>query len=365
MSDVSLRNIPPQPASPDSNLEVVCIQTEPCSVVAEHHSSSICKLPWDAATIYPGLMAGRLDMALVDAISSCRDMSAAQRCLWSARCMSRRPIKAPVYQALEVPCSVYTQHDDNTARQFRALRLAAMGDLMRVAVSPLTLPRLSASNTEKSSRQTGVLNDPPWWWSAGVDSSLLDVCVCSLLFLLSPTPTHSVDRTVQMASNTPKCHTWLSEADYAAYVKLYQLGRGLSNALSGHAACSLNLTLGGGKTGYPRENPPTSGIVRHDSHLRKCGDLAGDWTRFALVGSEQANRSATVTPSLIIVCLQTTGGYRVVLVGAVRPRHEFLHRVCTAVRVAKYPSGVSASCGCDLRRRSDYLDASAFSHTSG
>ncbi|KAJ8893992.1 hypothetical protein PR048_006599 [Dryococelus australis] len=44
----------------------------------------------------------------------------------------------------------YTQHDENTAHQSRILRLAAMGDLMRVAVSPLTLPRLSASNAEKA-----------------------------------------------------------------------------------------------------------------------------------------------------------------------------------------------------------------------
>ncbi|KAJ8897334.1 hypothetical protein PR048_002680 [Dryococelus australis] len=27
-----------------------------------------------------------------------------------------------------------------------------------------------------------------------------------------------------------------------------------------------------GETGYPRENPPTNGIVRHDSHMRKSGD---------------------------------------------------------------------------------------------
>ncbi|KAJ8881621.1 hypothetical protein PR048_018107 [Dryococelus australis] len=34
-----------------------------------------------------------------------------------------------------------------------------------------------------------------------------------------------------------------------------------------------------GETRDPRENPPTSGIVRHDSHLRKSGsDLAGDRT---------------------------------------------------------------------------------------
>ncbi|KAJ8867513.1 hypothetical protein PR048_031315 [Dryococelus australis] len=39
-----------------------------------------------------------------------------------------------------------------------------------------------------------------------------------------------------------------------------------------------------GETGDPREDPPTNGIVRHDSHLRKSGDPAGDRTRFALVG---------------------------------------------------------------------------------
>ncbi|KAJ8870980.1 hypothetical protein PR048_027282 [Dryococelus australis] len=50
----------------------------------------------------------------------------------------------------------YMQHNDNTARQFRALRLEAMGDLMRVAVSPLTLPRLSASKAEKSSSSPGM-----------------------------------------------------------------------------------------------------------------------------------------------------------------------------------------------------------------
>ncbi|KAJ8878790.1 hypothetical protein PR048_019376 [Dryococelus australis] len=43
-----------------------------------------------------------------------------------------------------------------------------------------------------------------------------------------------------------------------------------------------------GKGGYPRENPPTSGIVRHDSLMRKSGrGPAGDRTRFDLVGGEQ------------------------------------------------------------------------------
>ncbi|KAJ8866865.1 hypothetical protein PR048_032727 [Dryococelus australis] len=33
---------------------------------------------------------------------------------------------------------------------------------------------------------------------------------------------------------------------------------------------------GRGETRYPRENPPTDGIVRHDSHLRESDDPAGD-----------------------------------------------------------------------------------------
>ncbi|KAJ8872287.1 hypothetical protein PR048_025889 [Dryococelus australis] len=51
-----------------------------------------------------------------------------------------------------------------------------------------------------------------------------------------------------------------------------------------------------GETGDSRENPPIMGIVRHDSHLRKSGDPVGDLTRFALVGGERGNRSATAAP---------------------------------------------------------------------
>ncbi|KAJ8876193.1 hypothetical protein PR048_024102 [Dryococelus australis] len=36
---------------------------------------------------------------------------------------------------------------------------------------------------------------------------------------------------------------------------------------------------GAGETGHPRENPPTNGIVQHDSHLRKSTDLQEDKTR--------------------------------------------------------------------------------------
>ncbi|KAJ8876127.1 hypothetical protein PR048_024036 [Dryococelus australis] len=42
---------------------------------------------------------------------------------------------------------------------------------------------------------------------------------------------------------------------------------------------------GEGQTGDPREGPPTSGIVRHDSHTRKSGsDPAGNRARFAWMG---------------------------------------------------------------------------------
>ncbi|KAJ8886166.1 hypothetical protein PR048_012375 [Dryococelus australis] len=47
----------------------------------------------------------------------------------------------------------------------------------------------------------------------------------------------------------------------------------------------------GGGNGRPRENPLTSGIVRHDSHWRKSwGGSPGDLTRLTLVGGEQSNR---------------------------------------------------------------------------
>ncbi|KAJ8896823.1 hypothetical protein PR048_002169 [Dryococelus australis] len=43
-----------------------------------------------------------------------------------------------------------------------------------------------------------------------------------------------------------------------------------------------------GETGDPRENPPISGIIRTDSHMRKSGsDPERNRTRFALVGGEE------------------------------------------------------------------------------
>ncbi|KAJ8896073.1 hypothetical protein PR048_001415 [Dryococelus australis] len=46
-----------------------------------------------------------------------------------------------------------------------------------------------------------------------------------------------------------------------------------------------------GETGDPRENPPTSGIVRHDSHMRRLGiDPAGNLTRLELGGGISATK---------------------------------------------------------------------------
>ncbi|KAJ8871636.1 hypothetical protein PR048_027963 [Dryococelus australis] len=48
-----------------------------------------------------------------------------------------------------------------------------------------------------------------------------------------------------------------------------------SARLANMSQCEVNMeqrrNVRAGETGQPRENPPTNGIVRHDSHLRKSG----------------------------------------------------------------------------------------------
>ncbi|KAJ8880340.1 hypothetical protein PR048_016807 [Dryococelus australis] len=67
--------------------------------------------------------------------------------------------------------------------------------------------------------------------------------------------------------------------------------------------CGAALRCKGRGTGDPRENPPTSSIGRHDSHLRKSGgDTAENLTRFVLVGCEYSNRYNTLArPQLVVV----------------------------------------------------------------
>ncbi|KAJ8872796.1 hypothetical protein PR048_026412 [Dryococelus australis] len=53
---------------------------------------------------------------------------------------------------------------------------------------------------------------------------------------------------------------------------------------------------GGGKREIPQENPPTSGIVPHDSHMRKSGgNPDGNRIRFALVGGEYSDHNTTAS----------------------------------------------------------------------
>ncbi|KAJ8888656.1 hypothetical protein PR048_008148 [Dryococelus australis] len=53
-----------------------------------------------------------------------------------------------------------------------------------------------------------------------------------------------------------------------------------------------------GETGAPRENPPTNGIVRQDSHLRKFGSDQLGIEPVRLGEGDQANRSATEAPKM-------------------------------------------------------------------
>ncbi|KAJ8874946.1 hypothetical protein PR048_022836 [Dryococelus australis] len=94
---------------------------------------------WDMRYLLTGSLVGTQQRAPLETPGSHKTFMMFV-CLLSAG----RVLKAPVYLALEVRCGVLEI-------RFRALRLGAIGDLMRLAVSPLTLPRLSASNAEKSS----------------------------------------------------------------------------------------------------------------------------------------------------------------------------------------------------------------------
>ncbi|KAJ8872261.1 hypothetical protein PR048_025863 [Dryococelus australis] len=57
--------------------------------------------------------------------------------------------------------------------------------------------------------------------------------------------------------------------------------------------------LRAGETGVPRENPPASGIVQDDSHMRKSGsEPAGDRTWIALEGGDSPSHCTTAAPSV-------------------------------------------------------------------
>ncbi|KAJ8871918.1 hypothetical protein PR048_028258 [Dryococelus australis] len=56
-----------------------------------------------------------------------------------------------------------------------------------------------------------------------------------------------------------------------------------------------------GEAGGTQENPPTSAIVQHDSHMRKSrSEPAGDRVRMAVVGGERASHCTTTAPSVSV-----------------------------------------------------------------
>ncbi|KAJ8866510.1 hypothetical protein PR048_032353 [Dryococelus australis] len=104
-------------------------------------------------------------------------------------------------------------------------------------------------------------------------------------------PTRSSRPTAQDIRSRRQVLRWL-EARHAA-VSGSSTTPGAQDSETVYGA-SEEIWSGAGETGDPRENPPTDSIDRHDPHLRKYGDPAGDRTRFALVGGGRADRSVTV-----------------------------------------------------------------------
>ncbi|KAJ8896910.1 hypothetical protein PR048_002256 [Dryococelus australis] len=127
---------------------------------------------------------------------------------------------------------------------------------------------------------------------------LLPLCTCSLRrawtsarLFASPTSSY-----FPRSAGTTKC-----SSEETAYEALHLIIQRLKSSI---LCAALEWAKRGmerrrnekeGETGDPRENPPTSGIVRHDSHMRKCkSDLTRNRTRLASVGGEWSNHYTTV-----------------------------------------------------------------------
>ncbi|KAJ8870511.1 hypothetical protein PR048_029534 [Dryococelus australis] len=117
-------------------------------------------------------------------------------------------------------------------------------------------------------------------------------CVCSsgwkLSGQLNKPPSSSIRRLT-----TKKTVSTYSVAETTLTSECSEVGRDIWTALNIEVLRADGGPLMAGETGYPRENPPTNGTVRHDSYMRKSGVTRPG---IALVGCEQANRSVTVAP---------------------------------------------------------------------
>ncbi|KAJ8869105.1 hypothetical protein PR048_030669 [Dryococelus australis] len=109
------------------------------------------------------------------------------------------------------------------------------------------------------------------------------------------------------ADNQPPAHCWgknlytsRMKRNYAVY-GLYNISEAMNRGLESRwerreVRAEQRQNGRTGKTGDPRENPPTSDIIQHDSHMRKSGsDTARNRTRGACKSNtHKQNRSSTL-----------------------------------------------------------------------
>ncbi|KAJ8883921.1 hypothetical protein PR048_015776 [Dryococelus australis] len=85
-------------------------------------------------------------------------------------------------------------------------------------------------------------------------------------------------------------------------------GRGNTLRVTGFPAGTLGMErrwiVRAEETGVPRENPPESGIIQHDSHMRKSGsEPTGDQARIAMVGGERPSHCVSQAPCWLEIVL--------------------------------------------------------------
>ncbi|KAJ8875913.1 hypothetical protein PR048_023820, partial [Dryococelus australis] len=179
----------------------------------------------------------------------------------------------------------YTQCDENTAHQVKALRLAAMAHLMRAAMLPLSLPL--APDAENGAMQAIALR-----------------------------MRHEI---LLLKGSEVKRFGWLSTSRSSELMRVIEVNM------------EQRRSEGEGETGDPRENPSTIGIIRHDSRfvfrkrVCKLAHVIRDRKRGRLIQD-------THSPSQIIRDVEASndGGQQTMpLVGGfprgtpVRPAHSF------------------------------------------
>ncbi|KAJ8873476.1 hypothetical protein PR048_024294 [Dryococelus australis] len=81
----------------------------------------------------------------------------------------------------------------------------------------------------------------------------------------------SLNATLLLRRDSPESGHWLLNVPVGALQRPHHCPRAISFSCAGNMNMKRHRYEEAGVTGDPRENPPTNGIVRHDSHLRKSG----------------------------------------------------------------------------------------------